>query len=683
MKMKQIFTLMLFFAFGLAFGQNSSNVTESNRNEFQGKDFPDHIILPGNWENATSVSMETMQDEAGGFGGWLFGNNIHGIEEAGQEFELTETIEISGAYFWIGSAAEGPGDVHFNVYEFNGAPGNVIASVTIPLNDIEDYPPDNGVTPGDFMNSFYVEFDNPVTLEDDFFMGVDFSGLSFSSAGDGIGLASGENDAPDKAWIKHPSAGWMKASAVGTVVDLGIFPVLASETHTVTFEVLDEDGDPLDDAIVTFGDLENDPGDYVFEDMEEGFYIYTVEKEGYITVTGNIIVEDDVSQSVTLIPETYEITFSVLDESEEVLDDAVVTLNGEEGAPGEYVFEDVAPGTYSYTVEKEGYYTEEGTIEVNDDKNVEVILQLITYDVTFAVYDEDENAITNAVVTFDGTENAPGDYLFEDVEPGNYDYTVEKEGYHTVSGNLDIEEDTIVEIILELITYDVTFAVYDEDENAITDAVVTFNGTENAPGDYLFEDVEPGNYDYTVEKEGYHTFAGNIIIDNDTTVDVNLVLITYEVVFSVVDLEGQPLDNAVVTFNGEENTPGDYVFEDVEPGYYHYTVDKAGYITYEGSLEVEEDTVVEVVLEEPVSAPGLEEVSLSIYPNPASSAVNILSEQHIEQLRLIDMLGQVVYTAEPGQTDYQLNVSGFNNGVYFIQILFEEGSRTKRLQITR
>ena len=63
----------------------------------------------------------------------------------------------------------------------------------------------------------------------------------------------------------------------------------------------------------------------------------------------------------------------------------------------------------------------------------------------------------------------------------------------------------------------------DEGGNALNDAVVSLNGTTNAAGDYLFEEIEAGTYDYTAELDGYITAEGQVtVVDQD--VEVNVVL---------------------------------------------------------------------------------------------------------------------------------------------------------------
>ena len=64
-------------------------------------------------------------------------------------------------------------------------------------------------------------------------------------------------------------------------------------SFTVTFQVVDADGFSIDNAIITLGDLVNDAGDYVFEDIAEGTYNYNVSALCFSETGGEVIVDDD------------------------------------------------------------------------------------------------------------------------------------------------------------------------------------------------------------------------------------------------------------------------------------------------------------------------------------------------------------------------------------------------------
>jgi len=156
------------------------------------------------------------------------------------------------------------------------------------------------------------------------------------------------------------------------------------------------------------------------------------------------------------------------------------------------------------------------------------------------------------------------------------------------------------------------------------------------------------------------------------------------VAFDVVDADGQAIEDAIITFDGVAYDAGHYVIEEVEPGTYHYIVEKDGYLTVEDEIIVTEDTAVEVVLHEDDVAVGeVSEVVTEIWPNPARSTLFIESNTNFSLVRIVDILGQVIYSAETDAAYYEINVSGFNHGVYFIQLTTQTGTVTKRVQVVR
>ncbi len=71
-------------------------------------------------------------------------------------------------------------------------------------------------------------------------------------------------------------------------------------------------------------------------------------------------------------------------------------------------------------------------------------------------------------------------------------------------------------------SYTLSFNVTDVAGNAVSDAVVKFDGTEYEAGQYTFEDLKPGNYAYTVTKNTATAFGTAQIINEDVSVDVVL-----------------------------------------------------------------------------------------------------------------------------------------------------------------
>lgn len=104
-------------------------------------------------------------------------------------------------------------------------------------------------------------------------------------------------------------------------------------------------------------------------------------------------------------------------------------------------------------------------------------------------------------------------------------------------------------------------------------------------------------------------------------------------------------------------------------------------------IEVTEDMVVNNIFGSPTDAVNVDEppvaASLRLYPNPASSRLHIEAGSEIMEVRMIDMLGQVVYTASGSGQTHELDVYEYKNGVYFVQVLTSTGFITERVQITK
>jgi hypothetical protein len=76
------------------------------------------------------------------------------------------------------------------------------------------------------------------------------------------------------------------------------------EAYTVTFHIRDENSEQVNDAYVSLGGQDNDPGDYVFTDIEPGTYDYLVWGDQYLPAEGIIeVVNSDVTEDVTLLPD--------------------------------------------------------------------------------------------------------------------------------------------------------------------------------------------------------------------------------------------------------------------------------------------------------------------------------------------------------------------------------------------
>jgi len=250
---------------------------------------------------------------------------------------------------------------------------------------------------------------------------------------------------------------------------------------------------------------------------------------------------------------------------------------------------------------------------------------------------------------------------------------------------IEITSDLTLTANFEMIDYTLTLIANPEEGGTVTGA-----GVYNV-GDDVDVDAIPS--------DGYHFVNwtdedGNVVSDQpantiempaaDVTLIANFEMTTYTLTFVVLDEStGDDILDAVITLDGVEYEPGVYAFEDLLPGTYNYIVSRAGYFAVEDEAEItDSDVTVTVELEiDDTSVVDIELLDLSIFPNPASTNLTIESNMIISDIRMIDMLGQVVYNATVDYESHEINVSGFRNGVYFIQVNTSAGLSTHRVQV--
>ncbi|MDP4118666.1 MAG: hypothetical protein Q8873_05690 [Bacillota bacterium] len=335
-------------------------------------------------------------------------------------------------------------------------------------------------------------------------------------------------------------------------------------------------------------------GSSVINDVPFGTYEYTIVHDGYETHTGTAIVDkanQSVSVDLTGIQTTSDVVFNVTPAT------AIVTMNGNSVAAvgGVATFNDVAFGTYNYTVSATGYTNKTGSVDVATNMSpVTVSLnQITTKDVTFNV------TPATATVTMNGNSVTAvgGVATFKDVDFGTYNYTVSATGYTDKTGSVNVAANTnsVTVSLVQITTKDVTFNV------TPATATVTMNGNSVTAvgGVATFNDVVFGSYDYSVSATDYETKTGTATVEYGmSAITVSLTAITYtNVVFDVTP------ETATVTMNGSSITAvsGVATFTNVEYGSYDYSVSATGYDTQTGTATVEKDmSAITVTLQQTV-----------------------------------------------------------------------------------
>jgi hypothetical protein len=298
----------------------------------------------------------------------------------------------------------------------------------------------------------------------------------------------------------------------------------------------------------------------------------------------------------------------------------------------------------------------------------------------------------------------------------NFDYKtfMVSASYDASTGNELTPDNWLITPMVEMplvFFYDVEFIVPDDDGNAITDAVVTLNGQEFDPGQYTFV-LTNGDYDYEVSLEAYETVSGSFTVEGeDLQIPVTLSIIPlFDVTFNVnmnqadgfepgetnVYFTGSFFDWAVPgTVDGQQLSPTDniYIFTQtlqLPAGTYEYKYfDGPSFDDGEWPgdpnrvIEVTEDMVVDDVFGVQTSVDDFTNNVVNLFPNPASSQVQITSDSRIMEVSVYNIAGQQVYRHNPGTQNHIINVNAFHNGIYMVQILTPEGLQTMKLQVVK
>ena len=121
-----------------------------------------------------------------------------------------------------------------------------------------------------------------------------------------------------------------------------------------------------------------------------------------------------------------------------------------------------------------------------------------------------------------------------------------------------------------------------------------------------------------------------------------------------------------------EGSPEYIYFDHVEVGSYYYEL-TLEYV-YEGETCVSDPVyaAVEVTSVEEMDA------GFNLYPNPASGKLTVESAVEMKEVKIYNLLGGLVRSFDRAGRKVEISLEGLPNGLYFIQMVSNERTVSKR-----
>ena len=231
----------------------------------------------------------------------------------------------------------------------------------------------------------------------------------------------------------------------------------------------------------------------------------------------------------------------------------------------------VSGTTIEYKVQKDGYITKEGQLEVTEDSSVTVTLEKIpTYLYSIDITNVKTLALSDGkTYTYDGSQQTVTITSYNDT----LTYEASADGYRTETGSLSQEETT--SIVLKKY-YMVTI------NTTPSNATVLINNESTQS----YKGVDGENITYTVSADGYDTQTGSFTLTEDKTLEIELVKTAVPVTITIVPT---PSD-ATVVMNGRL-TKSVTVAINTEVV---YAVSKEHYSTETGTIVADSTKTVEI-----------------------------------------------------------------------------------------
>ena len=213
----------------------------------------------------------------------------------------------------------------------------------------------------------------------------------------------------------------------------------------------------------------------------------------------------------------YTLSFEIFDEDGDEISDATIVFD-DLNFSSNYTIQYILSGDYHYTVSRHGYIPQSGTIKIEKDEILPVILEIddtenfnLTFNISIC-----ETPFEGAVIKINNktqitNENGQAVFL---LPSGSYEYMIIIDESGSTSGVATVKDSDTEILFSYTLPSSVTFIVtYNDDP--VAGAVVIFNRETletDIEGKIIVSGLSSKIYDFIVSKEDYQTETGSITV---------------------------------------------------------------------------------------------------------------------------------------------------------------------------
>lgn len=368
---------------------------------------------------------------------------------------------------------------------------------------------------------------------------------------------------------------------------------------------------PIEGATITCNNqllITNPNGVALFEKLPPATYSYTITKNGFDTLTQEIVVTENLSIPITLNAFPFYTATFELSESGIPLTDVNVLFNNQwaiSQSNGKALFTNIPTGNpLIYYIEKWGYYSVTDTIhEISQNITIPVTLIAIP-DVLVHVTNKFGN-MQKAKVTFQnqsGYTNSEGITKFADVVTGeNQAVLIESQGYYTETSQINIvdQDQTLDSYLFK--KSDLKIHINDG-KQFMAGALVKLGSIEmmtDSLGNVEFRsNMEANNQLLTVTMDGYYTIETQVSFAKDVDIDTTLVIEMIPDLEFIITSKGEAIAGASLVLNGTNlfsDEEGKIKITNLIKGTYAYVIEKTGFYTLSQSITIASVDVLQTI----------------------------------------------------------------------------------------